>query len=86
METGVCGAPYQLALLLAEEELKITPDFAIIQHHPLEVQLVLVQAQKLHLAMHSNAQLVKQTIDNKKLLHFCTIKTNIYAIILKLLS
>jgi hypothetical protein len=69
METGVCGAPYQLALLLAEEELKITPDFAIIQHHPLEVQLVLVQAQKLLLAMHSNAQLVKQTIYNKQLLY-----------------
>jgi hypothetical protein len=73
METGDCGAPYQLALLLAEEELKITPDFAIIQHHPLEVQLVLVQVQKLLLAMHSNAQLVKQTIANKQSLHFCTI-------------
>jgi hypothetical protein len=60
METGVCGAPYQLAVLLAEGELKITPDFAITQHHPLEVQLVLVQAQKLLLVMHSNALLVKQ--------------------------
>ncbi len=80
------GAHCQLALLLAEGELKITPDFAIIRHHPLEVQLVLVQAQKLHLAMHSNAQLVKQTIANKQLLHICTIKTNIYAITFMFLS
>ncbi len=41
METGVCGAPGQLVVLLAEGELKITPGFATIRHHLMKEKLAL---------------------------------------------
>jgi hypothetical protein len=69
METGVLGVPCQLALSLVEVALNLILDSATIQHRLMEELLVLVKAQKLLLAMHSNAQLVKQTIYNKQLLY-----------------
>jgi hypothetical protein len=59
MGAGVNGVPCHLAVLLAEEELKITPGFATIQDHLMAELLVPDQAQKMFLAIPSNAQLVK---------------------------
>jgi hypothetical protein len=59
METGVLGAPLLPVVLPAEVELNLTLGFATIQRHLLVEQHALVQAQKMFLAMNSNAQLVK---------------------------
>jgi hypothetical protein len=59
METGVPGVPFPLAVLPAEGELNLTLGFATIQHHLSVEQHALVQAQKMPLAIPSNAQLVK---------------------------
>ncbi len=53
------GVPFPLALLPVEGELNLTLDSATIQLRLLEEQHALVQAQKMPLAMPSNAQLVK---------------------------
>jgi hypothetical protein len=60
MGAGVNGVPCHLVVLLAEEELKITLGFATIQNHLTEELLVLDQAQKLFLVMHSSVPLVKE--------------------------
>jgi hypothetical protein len=49
METGELGAVGPLVPKLAVEELRLTPDFATIQHLPMEEQHVLDPAQKLYL-------------------------------------
>jgi hypothetical protein len=59
MEAGVLGVPFPPAVQPAEAELNLTLGFATIQHHLSVVQHALVQAQKMPLAMPSNAQLVK---------------------------
>jgi hypothetical protein len=61
MEAGVIGVPFLPVVLPAEVELKTAPDHATIQHHLWEEQHALVQAQKMPLAMPSNAQSVKKS-------------------------
>jgi hypothetical protein len=60
METGVLGAPCQLALSLAGVALNLIRDSATIHHHLMEEQLVRDQAQKMLLAIHSCVPLVKK--------------------------
>jgi hypothetical protein len=60
MGAGVNGVPCHLVVLLAEEELKITLDFATIQDHLTAELLVPGQAQKMLLVMHSSVPLVKE--------------------------
>ena len=59
METGVLGVPFPLAVSPAEGVHKNAPDLAITKHYLMEIQFVLEKPQKVSLAMHSNAQLVK---------------------------
>jgi hypothetical protein len=60
MEAGVLGIPFPPAAPPAEGGHNLILDSATIQHHLLVEQHALAQAQKMLLAMPSNAQLVKQ--------------------------
>jgi hypothetical protein len=59
MDTGVLGVPFPFAVSPAERVLKNAPDLAITKQYRMEIQFVLEKSQKLFLAMHRNAQLVK---------------------------
>ena len=52
METGVLGLQLPPAVSLVEREHKTAPDFAAIQHHPMEEQIAPGKAQKMLLAQH----------------------------------
>jgi hypothetical protein len=60
METGEIGVLYPLAVYPAVGGLNLKPDFATIQLHPMEEQLVQDKTQRIQPAMFSNALLVKK--------------------------
>ena len=81
MEFGDLGQPTELAVLLVEEELKLTPEFATIQHHQMVEQHALVLLQKVFLAKLMDAPLVSQQksdyIRVALLLYLCFVFKNV---------
>ena len=65
METGVLGLQLPPAVSLVEREHKTAPDFATIQHHPMEEQIALGKAQKMLLAQHCHVLLAQVSTNNK---------------------
>ena len=55
METGELGLPLELAMQLAEEELKLAPEFATTPHLPTEELLALALLLKVQHAIHNPA-------------------------------
>ncbi len=60
METGELGLPLELAMQLAEEELKLAPEFATTQHLPTEELLALAVLLKVLHAIHNPAAKVNK--------------------------
>jgi hypothetical protein len=55
METGELGLSLELAVQLAEEELKLAPEFAMTRHLPTEELLALALLLKVQRAIHNLA-------------------------------
>jgi len=65
MATGELGLLLEPAVSHAAEELRLTPDFATIQHRQTEEQPVLVQLLKVWHATHSPVPLLVLSISRK---------------------
>jgi hypothetical protein len=81
MAIGELGLLMTPAVSLVEEELKLTPEFATIQHHQMVEQHALVLLQKVFLAKLMDAPLVSQQksdyIRVALLLYLCFVFKNV---------
>jgi hypothetical protein len=64
MEFGELGQPTELAVLLVEEELKLTPEFVTTQHHQMVGHHALVLLLKVSPATHKFVILVIEHYQN----------------------